>query len=57
MLPRETLLFLKEVNDETKGQTIDGMQQYLVLLQWLSVTHRYPWGLDLRMCMLILPLR
>ena len=26
MLPRETLLFLKEVNDETKGQTIDGMQ-------------------------------
>ena len=35
---------------ETKGQAIEGLQQYLMLLQWLAVTQRYPWGLYLRMC-------
>ena len=57
MLPRETLPFLTQVNAETKGQAIEGMQQYLVLLQWLAVTQRYPWGLYLRMCKLVTPLR
>ena len=56
-VPRNTTSFLKEVASETKARPPTQMSQYLLLLQWLDETERYPWYHYLKACSIVPQLR